>query len=241
MKTFKETKEFIKKQPKKERFGYWLAYFKMKINDLWWRFTSSSFVNHISFLWHWKNFFFLLKYPFWKARNVWSGKFMGYSYTLYDEIPEGWRKAFGKELSEEIKKAGKESRKRLHKHLSWKNMLTFQQIKEKWGELCLYASATSEIRFVLDKYELLSQGYCINCGKPARYLSKSWVEFYCEDCFDKYLDTVKESSRLKLLDGCKLTKEDIPQINYYDKDGKVEINIKEKYDIDFEQLWGLKD
>lgn len=30
---------------------------------------------------------------------------MGYGHTLYDEIPEGWRKAFGKQLSRDLKKA----------------------------------------------------------------------------------------------------------------------------------------
>ena len=49
-----------------------------------------------------KNFFFCLRYPFWKSRNVWTGKFCGYSSTSYDWIPEGWRKAFGKELSKDI-------------------------------------------------------------------------------------------------------------------------------------------
>ena len=52
-----------------------------------------------------KNFFFCLKYPFWKLRNVWTGKFRGYESTFYDWIPDGWRIAFGKQLSKDIKKA----------------------------------------------------------------------------------------------------------------------------------------
>ena len=84
-----------------------------KFKEVW-----QQFVNHISFLWHWRNFFFLLKYPFYKVYNRWTEKFCGYSSTEYDDIPEGWRKAFGKQLSEDIKRAGKDSRKRLGKKLS---------------------------------------------------------------------------------------------------------------------------
>ena len=199
----------------------------------------NQFINHISFLWHWKNFFFLLKYPFYRAYNVWKGKFCGYSFTEYDNIPKGWRIAFGKQMSEEIKKAGKESRKRLSKHLSWKKMIQWQQIKEKWGELRLYASATDEIREVLDKYELLSTGYCLFCGKPARYRTYGWIEYLCSDCFEKEVKPNKED-----YEKCRLTKKDIPLIHTYTKgkNGNVvkhKVDLKKKYNIDFVELWGL--
>ena len=109
---------------------------KLWFKGLWYKFTNSSFVAHISFLWHWKNFFLCLKYPFWKTRNAFTGKFLGYSFTWYDYIPNGWRLAFGKQLSDDIKKAGKESRKRLG-YMSWKKMLTWEQIKDGF----LYAAA----------------------------------------------------------------------------------------------------
>lgn len=212
-------KEFKEKYPdKKERKSMFFTWFKSRINELWWNFKNSSFINHISFLWHWKNFFFCLKYPFWKSRNVWNGKFSGYTYTLYDEIPVGWRIAFGKKLSEDILKAGKETRKRLKKHASWKEMISFQQIKEKWGELCLYASASHEIQDVLDYYEHLSQAYCICCGKPARYITKGWVSFQCESCFEENLkdhDLSKEEIE-KEKKQCRLTKKDIPTITVWD-------------------------
>lgn len=148
---------------------------------------NSSFIAHISFLWHWKNFFFLLKYPFYKVYNRWSGEFCGYGFTEYDSIPLGWQKAFGKQLSQDILKAGKESRKKLHKHYPWKKLLRWEEIKEKWGGLRLYASATEEILAVLEHYEDISSEYCISCGKKARYTTSGWVEYLCEDCFDAYL------------------------------------------------------
>ena len=207
---------------------------------------NSSFVNHISFLWHWKNFFFLLRYPFYKVYNRWTGKFMGYSYTEYDSIDIGWRKAFGKQLSDEIKKAGEESRKRLG-YRSWKNLLQWSQIKEKYGELRMYASATSEIQKVLDKYELLSIGYCFNCGKPARYMSKGWIEYYCEDCMIKYLKAgdkyrntpITDDEIQQELSQLRLTKKDIPELISYEYPVlKVEtFNSIEERDERFNQLY----
>ena len=146
---------------------------------------NSQLIRHISFLWHWKNFFFLLRYPFYRVYHRWTGKFCGYSFTEYDDIEDGWKKAFGKELSKEIKLAGKASRKRLHKHLSWKKMIQWQQIKEKWGYLCLYASGTKEILDVLGKYEELSKGYCIYCGKPTKYKTTGYMLYLCDNCFDE--------------------------------------------------------
>ena len=140
-----------------------------------------------------RNFSIGIKYPFWRYRAMKSFDDAGnctyktkYWTTWYNEIPEGWRKAFGKQLSKEILKAGKQCLKEHKKeHLTWDNLITWQQIKEKWGSLCLYASAVSPIMRVLEKYETLSIGYCMYCGKPARYYTKGWVSMVCEDCAAK--------------------------------------------------------
>ena len=134
-----------------------------------------------------KNFFFLLKYPFYRAYHRSTGKFCGYSYTEYDAIEDGWKNAFGKALSDDIKLAGKLSRERLHKHLSWKKMIQWQQIKEKWGHLCLYASGTQEILDVLNKYEELSKKHCIHCGRSTKYKTTGYMLYLCENCFDEYI------------------------------------------------------
>lgn len=174
------------------------------------------------------NFFFCLKYPFWKAYNVWTGKFCGYKFTEYDCIPYGWRKAFGRQLSKELKGALKKSN-------SLKTF-RFSQIKEKYGELCLYCFAASEeVYHILHKYELLSTGYCIMCGKPARYRTQGWIEFYCEDCIKKFVEDENEVNEYRL------TKEDIPEcyINKEDTDELVEVNLKTEYNIDFYKLWNI--
>lgn len=181
------------------------------------------------------NFFFCLKYPFWKARNVFTGKFCGYSFTWYDDIPEGWQKAFGKKLSDEIKAAGKQYLK-AHKKSSWKDILQWEQIKEKYGTLRLYAATTSEIEHILQKYELLSMCYCIDCGKPVRYRTSGYIEYLCKECGEKY---IKEDQ----LDYCRVTKEDIPELCNYAKNSTEEIpvDLKEKYGIDFKELWGIEE
>lgn len=207
-----------------------------------------------------KNYFFCRRYPFWKLTDDWynfntsiddkrkgsKSFFVKYNYTWYDDIPYGWQKAFGKQLSKDIKRAGNKYLK-THKEKNWSNILFFQQIKEKYGELCLYASTIKDIEKVLEKYELLSIGYCICCGKPARYITKGWIEYYCEKClekdyrrYDKYtneeLEVIKKENRL--------TKKDIPTIYTYNKalSGKLmkkRVNLKKKYNIDFKQLWDL--
>lgn len=220
------------------------------------------------------NFFFCLKYPFWKATNVWTGEFMGYEFTWYDDIPYGWRKAFGKEMSKELKSVGKAYLKK-HKDKKWSDILSWQQIKEKYGSLRLYASAIDPIQNILTRYEVLSIGYCINCGKPARYRTSGWIEYLCDDCIKNYSKVEAE----------RLSEKDIPESYTYDYqiineqsfdtendrdkvysqleeldtgfiynkkevDGKYKIitlnemqhrvDYKEKYDIDFEEIWGLK-
>lgn len=128
------------------------------------------------------NFFFCLKYPFMKGYNVWTGKFCGYGFTEYDYISYGWKKAFGKQLLKDIKKAYKLDKKDFP-NLTWKQALRWEQIKSKYGTLRLYASATSRIMEVLHKYEKLSRYYCERCGKPAKYETTGWIENLCEECF----------------------------------------------------------
>ena len=40
------------------------------------------------------------------------------------------------------------------------------------------------------KYDRLSEKTCINCGKPAKYMSIGWISPWCEDCAKEINDTV---------------------------------------------------
>ncbi len=155
-----------------------------------------------------RNFFFCLKYPFWRSRNVWTGKYSkDYRFTWYDDIEDGWKKAFGKELSQDIKAAFKEDKKDNPK-LKWKDALYWEQIKEKWGSLCLYCSASPNIRKVIEHYEDISGKYCFRCGKPAKYISKGYILPYCNDCFEaRFKDIKKQMAQAKNKPDNALTKE----------------------------------
>lgn len=145
----------------------------MSYKDTWfYRYIGSAIA-------HPKNFFFCLKYPFMKSRNVWSSRFSGYKYTAYDEILDGWQIAFGKQLLADIVQAFKANHVPKRK---WTKTLRWEQIKEKYGELCLYASAPDYIQDILTKYEDMSSCYCCRCGKPAKYWSTGWICPFCEDC-----------------------------------------------------------
>lgn len=117
----------------------------------------------------------ITRYPFLRIRNRWTGKLMeDIDGTELDAMPEGWRKAFGEQMCEEI-------REELIKH-NYLYEYRIMQIKEKWGELRWYSGAAPrEVYDIISKYEELSRRTCIRCGKPATLISKGWISPYC-DC-----------------------------------------------------------
>ena len=99
------------------------------------------------------------------------------TYTELDDMPTGWRKAFGIDLCKELKTELKK-----HKYLR-KYRIT--QIKEKFGGLRWYDNSnTKEGYNIIQKYEHISFNTCINCGKPATYVSAGWISPYCDNCKD---------------------------------------------------------
>ena len=102
------------------------------------------------------------------------------TYSWYDAIPYGWRKAFGKQMIQEIADALKAEggRKALKE-------FRITDIKEKWGSLSLYASGYSdEVMKIIEKYEYISLRTCIRCGKTAYGVTEGWVNPLCKDCFN---------------------------------------------------------
>ena len=176
-----------------------------------------------------KNFFFCLRYPFWKTYNVWTGKFCGYKFTEYDAIPEGWKIAFGKQLSEELRKTIKEEKERIyqqdHKKLKTRDLIHWSQIKEKYGTLRLYATTTEKIFQVLHKYEEMSEHYCINCGQPVEYATHGWIMYLCEQCFlddISHLTFKDDQELLEYMSSCS-----IKNINGTDTDNSEGEELKE--------------
>lgn len=125
------------------------------------------------------------EFPFLECRNVFTDeKPESNLFTWLDDMPEGWRIAFGidlcKELKEALLKANALDDYRIH------------QVKEKFGGLRWYDSfCTAETRVIIDRYEVLSEKTCIKCGKPAEYSTKNWISPYCKECADSILENAQ--------------------------------------------------
>ena len=101
-----------------------------------------------------------------------------YEYTELDDMPDGWRIAFGEQMCAEIKQAllDEGGEKLLDEY-------RIVQIKEKYGSLRWYdAWTTDRIQQIIEKYENLSMRTCIDCGRPATRISRGWIAPYCDKC-----------------------------------------------------------
>lgn len=132
------------------------------------------------------------QYPFLLPRNRWTDeipKNFDYSYTELDSMPDGWRKAFGLQMCEELKQE-------LIK-INKMDEFRITQIKEKFGELRFYTNwTTNEIEAIINKYTKLSRKTCIDCGKPATVITTGWISPFCNDCvkdIDDDYESIEES------------------------------------------------
>lgn len=100
-----------------------------------------------------------------------------YTYTELDAMPDGWRKAFGEMMCEEIYDA-------LVK-CGGLDDYRIEQIKEKFGRLRWYDYPSyKEVSEIIDKYSVLSENICIACGKPDVPLTNNgWLSPFCKKCF----------------------------------------------------------
>ena len=117
-----------------------------------------------------------------KKKGYWPGNpdefpTYNYSYTELDNMPIGWRKAFGlqmcQELKDELVKCDDLDRWRI------------VDLKEKYGSMRLYDNgykSDSKIPDIIAKYEGLSARTCIICGKPATKITTGWISPFCDDC-----------------------------------------------------------
>lgn len=124
------------------------------------------------------------RYPFLLPRSVWTDKVyedFDYSWTVLDEMPDGWRKAFGEMMCSEIKcELLRFGRKYL-------NDYRIMEIKEKYASLRWYDNGHpvgSKLGDIIGKYEALSEHICIVCGKPdVPVTGRGWYMPLCKDCW----------------------------------------------------------
>ena len=106
-----------------------------------------------------------------------------YEYTELDSMPDGWRKAFGEQMCDEIQKelvaAGLVDDFRI------------VQIKEKYGSLRFYFDGGNKaIHDIVSKYEKLSARTCIDCGAPATRVTTGWICPCCDSCVPPKMKSV---------------------------------------------------
>ena len=119
------------------------------------------------------------RYP-WIAPVGWKwNKVKDYSYTMYDDVPIGWKRAFGKIMLEEYREVL--IRNHYLKDFQW------VEVKEKYGTLRLYSNgAPMEVLRLESKYDYISGFFCISCGRMnSPVLIEGWVQPLCEDCYNK--------------------------------------------------------
>lgn len=123
------------------------------------------------------------KYPFLKRRNLWTDEpINNYEFTELDDLPSGWRIAFGMQMLEELNE--------ILKKANYVDKYRILQIKEKFGGLRWYVNGIpkdiyEEYRAWEDKYYKLSTRTCIRCGKPATKISAGWISPFCDDCAEE--------------------------------------------------------
>ena len=71
-----------------------------------------------------KNWLLIKKYPWLQPRNVWTNEKLDSEFTWLDDMPQGWRKAFGKKMIKELDK--------ILRKANYQNEYQIVQIKEKW-------------------------------------------------------------------------------------------------------------
>lgn len=130
-----------------------------------------------------KNKELIERYPFLLPRNDWTGEVeedYDYSYTILDDMPKGWRKAFGEQLCEELREA-------LIK-VNYLDKYRIVQLKEKFGMVRIYSDGSPDgVDYpILDKYEEISTRTCIKCGAPATQMTTGWIMPFCGKCVSEF-------------------------------------------------------
>lgn len=125
----------------------------------------------------------LKRYPFLWPSDLFGmpipKRYYDYSWTWLDDMPRGWKKAFGKMLCEELRN----ELVKYHALRSYKLL----QVKEKYGGLRWYdAGFVGNVAEIINSYSHLSENICIVCGKPdVPMINDGWISPWCFDCWKK--------------------------------------------------------
>lgn len=125
------------------------------------------------------------RYPFLKYHTQFGGEdLQGYDYdfTYLDDMPKGWKKAFGIQMCEELRDILIEG--------NYLDEYQVVQVKEKYGRLCWYDNGVPESVWDkycdwLSKYEDLSEKTCVGCGKAGTMRTSGWISPWCDECYER--------------------------------------------------------
>lgn len=121
------------------------------------------------------------KYPFLMIKS-WTNTEEDESCWL-DCMPEGWVKAFGKQMCDDLMMALGD----------YTDEWTIVEVKEKYGELRIYDAGCpsdiyDDVQRIIDKYSYISRFVCKDCGSmDARMYDDGWMSPFCEECFTKQM------------------------------------------------------
>jgi len=130
------------------------------------------------------NYFLVKRYPFLGIQVDWGFDMeyhkpeykYRYEWTWLDSVPIGWRPLL-LQMCKKLKKIIKENNLTNYK---------IHQVKEKYGELCWYDEGGNKRTFdLISEYENKTGSICVVCGKPAKYYTKGWINYYCPKCIKK--------------------------------------------------------
>lgn len=180
----------------------------------------------------------LKKYPFLRYRHVWSGKqsFHGKSQNLetnhykcldgtgWEEL---WKKKYLPRLFKEYETWSKTEKKNF----------MFLDVKEKFGELRIYTTHSTNLEFIA---ETLSGWTCEFCGKTPRedgkrviWTTSGWITNLCEDCARKQIKANFDTTKIdveKMLAEMKNVQEKPFGYTRYSKDTQTTVLYKETED-----------
>lgn len=124
------------------------------------------------------------KYPWLVPRNVWNDEicwgYYPYDTTELDQIPKGWRIAFGDIWCEDIQK--------ILIRNNYVNKLRIFQLKEKYGSFRQYFGyIPKEMSDLTFAYEHISEYVCVRCGRLDSPVINNygWYEPICRSCYNK--------------------------------------------------------
>lgn len=130
-----------------------------------------------------KNYDLCMKYPILIPRSYWATEVEDdymYEYTHLDQMPTGWRNAFGEQWAADVQSVVNKMSPQEQERF------VIVGVKEKFGYLNVYVNYyTEELVDVFKKYEQLSARTCVKCGAPATKITRGWIDPFCNMCVDK--------------------------------------------------------